>query len=173
MIQPSPPDPPFTCIWCTLSSIFYIIYLIYFSSWNCLGPCVFFSHIKIQKSHIKKTHNCCESIKRELKQKSWFSEANEFIGKCTVQQCFTLQPGVSPQSLSSTERVMCESGRVQGRRSPTVYKINPSSSPVLFKGAPMGGGNEKSHRTMFRNSSLCRFQSFKRKKIFLFFFLHL
>lgn len=64
--------------------ISYIFQLKFKLSWPL---CIFLTH-KNTKSHIIKTHNCCESIKRELKQKKTISEANKFIGKCTVHQCF-------------------------------------------------------------------------------------
>lgn len=71
MIHPSPPRPPPR----TFYSYLFVTFMINFSTWyishifsswnsNRLGPCVFSAHIKIQKGHIIKTHNCCESIKR-------------------------------------------------------------------------------------------------------------
>lgn len=140
MIQAYPPQPYplFTRICCTLTLNFlhYISHI--FSSWNsnCLGPCVFFSHIKIQKSHIIKTHNCCESIKRELKQKKkiWSSLANVLY-----ISVFTLQPdGESTESLFQYRMrgwLDISKAEVQPDK---VYKINPSSSCVLFKGDKMG-----------------------------------
>lgn len=93
MIQAYPPSPaPFySYLLYFYAQFFYIIYLIYFSSWisNRLGPCVVFvTHKNTRKSHIIKTHNCCESIKRELKRKKNQKQFLEFVGKCTVHQCF-------------------------------------------------------------------------------------
>lgn len=48
--------------------ISYIFQLKFKLSWPL---CIFLTH-KNTKSHIIKTHNCCESIKRELKQKNNF-----------------------------------------------------------------------------------------------------
>lgn len=101
--QPCPLPAPFfflTRICCTLTLNFlhYISHI--FSSWNsnCLGPCVFFSHVKIQKSHIIKTHNCCGSIKRELKRKGK-KKILKFIGKMYCTSVFLLYNQMaSPQS---------------------------------------------------------------------------
>lgn len=86
---PAQPRPFLLVFVVLLCSIFlhYISHI--FSSWNsnCLGPCVvFLTHKNTKKSHIIKTHNHCESIKRELKQKK--RKFLKFVGKCTVHQCF-------------------------------------------------------------------------------------
>lgn len=72
-ILPTHPAPPIYLHLLYFMIDFYIIYLIYFPVENLKPswPHCIFSHIKIQKSHIIKTHNC-ESIERELKQKNIF-----------------------------------------------------------------------------------------------------
>lgn len=153
--QPCPLPAPFfflTRICCTLTLNFlhYISHI--FSSWNsnCLGPCVFFSHVKIQKSHIIKTHNCCGSIKRELKRKGkkkfWSSSA-----KCTVHQCFyfTTRWRVHRVPFQYRMRGWLDISKAEVQPD-KVYKINPSSSGVLFMGDKMGEhkqtNKKKSHR---------------------------
>lgn len=99
---PAQPQPFFLVFIVLLCSIFlhYISYI--FSSWNSnrLGPCVvFLTHKNTKKGHIIKTHNRCESIKRELKQKRkkktfWSSLANVY---CTSVFLLYNQM-VSPQS---------------------------------------------------------------------------
>lgn len=100
MIQAYPPSPtPFTFICCTFMLNFSTLYISYIFqlkfklSWPL---CIFLTH-KNTKSHIIKTHNCCESIKRELKKKNnfWSSLANVLY-----ISVFTLQPdGESTESL--------------------------------------------------------------------------
>lgn len=178
---PTQPHPFYSYLLYFLRSILHYISHI-FSSWNsnCLGPCVFFSHIKIQKSHIIKTHNCCESIKRELEQNNYFWSS---LANVLYISVFTLQPdGESTESLPVLNVWLI--GEIQGRSTTRqVYKINPSSSCVLFKGDQMGRGKkEKSHRRKEKDISreiLFFLQGFakviekKRKNHFFFFCLHL
>lgn len=148
MIHPSPPRPPPR----TFYSYLFVTFMINFSTWyishifsswnsNRLGPCVFSAHIKIQKGHIIKTHNCCESIKRvgteterrekKRKRKFWGKQVRWQMYCTSV--CFTLQPdGESTESLPVLNVWM--NGHIR-RRSTTrhVYKINPSSSRVLLE----------------------------------------
>lgn len=151
MIQPSPPSPaPLTCICCTLCSIFYIIYFIYFSSWNssCVGPCVFFSHIKIQKVTLKRHTTAVNLLKESWNWKADFLRQTSSLANVLYNSVLLYnQMWVHRVPSSSIERVLCENGRrVQGRCTiRQVYKINPSSSRVLYKGAPMGR-ERKSHK---------------------------
>lgn len=86
VIEPYPPSPsPVTrCTFMINFSTLYISYIFQLKFKLTWPLCIFLTH-KNTKSHIIKTHNCCESIKRELKQKS---NVLKFIGKCTVHQCF-------------------------------------------------------------------------------------
>jgi hypothetical protein len=115
---------PLTCICCNLWSVFlHYIFHIFFQLKFKLGPWLFFSHIKIQKSHIIKTHNC-ESIQRELKHKT-ISEANKF--KRTVQYIsyflfyYTTEWWVHRVSSSTEWMAELTSSRSQGQTSTTRY----------------------------------------------------
>lgn len=142
--QPCPLPAPFfflTRICCTLTLNFlhYISHI--FSSWNsnCLGPCVFFSHVKIQKSHIIKTHNCCGSIKRELKRKGKKKNSEVHRQNVLYISVFTLQTRWRVHRVPFQYRMRgwldISKAEVQPDK---VYKINPSSSGVLFMGDKMG-----------------------------------
>lgn len=121
-----------------LCSIFlhYISHI--FSSWNSnrLGPCVvFLTHKNTKKGHIIKTHNRCDSIKRELKQKKkktcfWSSLANVY---CTSVFLLYNQM-VSPQSpFQYWMRSWFDVSKAEVQPD-KVYKIYPSLSRFLFKG---------------------------------------
>ena len=76
--------------------ISYIFQLKFKLSWPL---CIFLTH-KNTKSHIIKTHNCCESIKRELKQKKQFLRQTSSLANVLYISVFTLQPdGESTESL--------------------------------------------------------------------------
>lgn len=128
--------------------ISYIFQLKFKLSWPL---CIFLTH-KNTKSHIIKTHNCCESIKRELKQKKQFLRQTSSLANVLYISVFTLQPdGESTESLPVLNVWLI--GHFQGQSTTRqVYKINPSSSCVLFKGDKMGGREneqtkkKKSHR---------------------------
>lgn len=114
MIQAYPPSPtPFYSYLLYFNAQFSTLYISYIFqlkfklSWPL---CIFLTH-KNTKSHIIKTHNCCESIKRELKQKNnfWSSLANVLY-----ISVFTLQPdGESTESLPVSNAQLI--GHIQGR----------------------------------------------------------
>lgn len=129
MIQPYPPSPRpvFTRICCTFMINFSTLYISYIFqlkfklSWPL---CIFLTH-KNTKSHIIKTHNCCESIKRELKQKKQFLEVHWQM-YCTsvfffLFFSFTLQlDGESTESLPVLN-VLVDWTDPRPKRNPTRY----------------------------------------------------
>lgn len=140
---PAQPRPVLRAFVVLLSSIFlHYISLIFFQlkfkpSWPL---CRFLSHIKIQgKSHIIKRHNRCESIKRERKQKKNPKLLLEFVGECTVHQCFyfTTRWWVHrvPSSIGCVVDLDISKAEVQPDK---VYKIYPSSSRFLLRVTKMG-----------------------------------
>lgn len=148
-------------ILCFNFSTLYISYIFPVEIQTVLAPCVFFSHIKIQKSHIIKTHNCCESVKRELEQRR-----TNFWGKQVHWQMYCTSvfllynPMVSPQS--PFQYWMCgwldvSKAKAQPRQ---VYKINPSSSCVLFKGGENEGGGRKKKKKSPQKKILFLVKSF-------------
>lgn len=104
MIQPYPPSPtPFYLYLLYFNDQFSTLYISYIFqlkfklSWPL---CIFLTH-KNTKSHIIKTHNCCGSIKRELKQKKQFLRQTSSLANVLYISVFTLQPdGESTESLS-------------------------------------------------------------------------
>lgn len=159
MIQPYPPSPRpvFTRICCTFMINFSTLYISYIFqlkfklSWPL---CIFLTH-KNTKSHIIKTHNCCESIKRELKQKKQFLEVHWQM-YCTSVFFFLFFFNFTTRWWvhrvpSSIECVGWLDGSKAEAQPDKVYKINPPSSCVLFKGEKMWGRKnkpkkKKSHR---------------------------
>lgn len=151
MIQPYPPSPRpvFTRICCTFMINFSTLYISYIFqlkfklSWPL---CIFLTH-KNTKSHIIKTHNCCESIKRELKQKKQFLEVHWQM-YCTSVFFFLFFFNFTTRWWvhrvpSSIECVGWLDGSKAEAQPDKVYKINPPSSCVLFKGEKMWGRKNK------------------------------
>lgn len=143
MIQHCPPSPTPSYL-LRFYDQFSTLYISYIFQLKLSWPlCNFVTH-KNTKSHIIKTHNFCESIKSvETEKKKTISEANKFVGKCTVQQCLsffffccfsflTLQP--DDEFTESLPVLSVWLIRYVRGRTRQVYKINPSSSRVLFQG---------------------------------------
>lgn len=156
--------------------ISYIFQLKFKLSWPL---CIFLTH-KNTKSHIIKTHNCCESIKRELKQKKQFLRQTSSLANVLYISVFTLQPdGESTESLPVLNVWLI--GHIRGRSATRqVQKINPSTSRVLFKGDKMGGKiNKQKNPTEKKIIVPCEFLFFlqvgeshlkEKKKLISFFF---
>lgn len=160
MIQAYPPSPaPFySYLLYFYAQFFYIIYLIYFSSWisNRLGPCVVFvTHKNTRKSHIIKTHNCCESIKRELKrnQKKKPKTISGVRWQMYCTSVFLLyNQMVSPQSpFQYRMRGWLDISKAEVQPD-KVYKIYPSSPRFLFRVTKMGEHNQKNNNSTGKKS---------------------